>query len=148
MAASHQAAVDSCSHDSPDREGSVASDSNLDRLANDFSQSIISATSSEVYVPSKPNQTDRQFKSTSTNHKSTQAATKPRMAPLDQLKTTSDIEACLDIDLHQLNVLNNIEEQWRGILNNFESVLSHLHRCSGEVSSKKLINKFRFPTTD
>lgn len=135
MAASHQAAVDSCNQDSPDLENSITSDPNLDQLANDFSNSFISITGSEVYVPSKSNKTDQQSASTSTSHKFVQPVPRPLLAPLDRLKTISDIEACLDIELHQLNVLNNIEEQWRGISNNFASVLSHLHECSGEVSN-------------
>lgn len=142
MAGIHQAAIDSGDRDSPDHEISSAFDSNLDQLANDLSQaSLISITSSEVYVPSSSNQFDLQHQqqstssSTSLSRKSIQPPLKPLMAPLDQLMTVSDIEACLDNDLHQLNVLNNIEEQWIGISNNFETVLQHLHKCSGEVSN-------------
>lgn len=140
MAGIHQAAIDSGDRDSPDHEVSNASDLNMDQLVNDLSQaSLISITSSEIYIPSSSNQFDIQQQqstssSTSSGRKSIQPSPKPLMAPLDQLNTVSDIEACLDSDLHQLNVLNTIEEQWRGISNNFETVLQHLHKCSGEVS--------------
>lgn len=143
MAVSQSAAINICDQESPNSDSPDLSGSNqLDQIANDLSQvSLISVTSSEVYVSrhrlSQSSEQYQQSTSTSTSRKIAQPTLKPLMAPLDQLNTISDIEACLDNDLHQLNVLNNIEERWKAISENFETVLYHLNKCGLEVSNEQ-----------
>lgn len=54
--------------------------------------------------------------------------------PLGQISSVSDIGAHIDNDLEQANAISRVEERWRALTTNFETVLRHLQDCSKEVS--------------
>lgn len=60
---------------------------------------------------------------------------RPMTAPLAQLKTVADIESCLDRDLHQLAILEELEDKWFKISSNLASVVDHLQECSNQVTN-------------
>lgn len=74
-------------------------------------------------------------------------STKNVISSLPNIGTLADIEENVCSDLHQLEVLNKIEQSWHSISANLETVMNHLQDCSDQVSlmldfSSRLISTF------
>lgn len=117
------------------RKSSIASESASGVVIDDNSHcSILSIGSDEVEDLRKLKITNSSG-STSLSPKSNPITPKKTaLAPLDRLNTLEDIEACVDSDLQQSDVLDNLEFKWKAIIKNFETVIGHLNECSNEVS--------------
>lgn len=128
--------------ESTSKEPSIVSEQSIDASINELSQmSVISLSSDQGgdYLRDanrrRRSHTSASFgESSSRATKSTNAVTKPVMAPLEPMENISDIEVCVDDELRQLNVLNNLEQRLKAIASNVNEVVNHLRECSNQVT--------------
>lgn len=115
----------------PNPDSFVDRFSGLSIISLSSSEDIDVATSSTSIVRSRSNQT---FTGSTSPSRMTKSSPKLVMASLDRLETLADVEACVDRDLYQVNVLSKLDQTWSKINSNFEQVLQHLQECSEEVT--------------
>lgn len=132
--------------ESTSKEPSIVSEQSVDVSVNELSQmSVISLNSNQggdsfhdVDQRRQSHASASLGESSSRVTRSNHAITKPVMVPLEPLENISDIEACVDDDLKQLNVLNNLEQRWKSIALNVNEVLNHLRECSDQVTGASM----------
>lgn len=126
------------------REPSIALDQSVDQTINELSQmSIISLGSldgGDVNHGRRKSQTSASISGESSTRvtKGKPVIPKPVIVPLEPLENISDIEACVDDDLSQLNALKNFEEGWKAMASNLSNVMNHLQDCSNQVTEASL----------
>lgn len=132
--------------DTTSKDSSTISGQIVDPTSNELSQmSIISLSNNEsgdsyrdVTLRRQSHTGASSNEASSRISKNVKATPKPVVVPLETLKTISDIEACVDDDLRQLNVLNDLEQRWKAITSNINEVSNHLRECCGEVTEASM----------
>lgn len=118
--------------DNRSRNLSEVSKSTIDQTTDDFS--VISLETNEATSQDIADAKSASHGQKSKISKKVSIAPKPLMAPLDHLNSEEDINACVDSDLQQINVLNKLEQDWSFVVKNFAAVISHLQECSDQVT--------------
>lgn len=120
-------------------QGSVSSPSTIDLTAGSGLDSNSIDCLSLISVSNSEDDLSQEMNIRKTRSRSRMAArarNKPSSlipGPLDKITSLRDISIHVDGDLDQINALNRLEQRWKLISTNFQTVLKHLKESSDQV---------------